>query len=33
LDIGRDLLTPVSREYASPFTFTGELREVVYDLD
>jgi len=33
LDIGRDLLTPVSSEYSSPFTFTGELQSVVYDLD
>ena len=33
LDIGRDLLTPVSPEYSSPFTFTGELYGVVYDLD
>jgi arylsulfatase len=32
LDIGRDLLTPVSPEYSSPFTFTGELHRVVYDL-
>jgi arylsulfatase len=33
LDIGRDLLTPVSPEYSSPFAFTGELHSVVYDLD
>jgi len=33
LDIGRDLLTPVSPEYSSPFNFTGELHRVVYDLD
>jgi len=33
LDIGRDLLTPVSPEYSSPFNFTGELHKVVYDLD
>ena len=31
-DIGRDLGTPVSTDYASPFAFTGRLNEVVLDL-
>ncbi len=33
LEIGRDGLTPVSKEYASPFPFEGTVREVVYDFD
>jgi arylsulfatase len=33
LDIGRDLLTPVSPEYASPFAFSGRLHSVVYDIE
>jgi arylsulfatase len=31
LDFGCDLYTPVSEDYASPFPFRGEIREVIYD--
>ena len=33
LDIGRDQITPVSREYRSPFTFSGTLKSLSYHLD
>ena len=32
LDVGRDLRLPVTTRYEAPFTFQGELDEVVYDL-
>ena len=32
LDIGKDLLTPVSPDYASPFAFNGIIRTVTFDL-
>jgi arylsulfatase len=32
MDVGRDTLTPVSREYGSPNPFTGTLSRVVFDL-
>ena len=32
LDIGSDLGTPVSSEYASPFRFTGKIDKVTVDL-
>ncbi len=31
LDFGCDLYTPVSEDYAAPFTFGGRIREVVID--
>ena len=32
LDIGRDLGSPVSKEYSVPFAFTGKLDTVTIDL-
>ena len=32
LDIGRDTLTAVSGSYTSPFAFTGELKEVAFEI-
>lgn len=32
LDIGRDLVTPVSKNYQSPFEFSGTLKKVVFAL-
>lgn len=32
LDVGRDLLTPVSPDYATPFEFGGDIRGVSFDL-
>ena len=32
LDIGRDLISPVSKNYASPFAFTGKIEAVTIDL-
>ncbi|TXL00469.1 hypothetical protein BMR02_05910, partial [Methylococcaceae bacterium HT1] len=33
LDIGRDQITPVSHEYQSPFTFSGTLKSLSFQLD
>jgi arylsulfatase A-like enzyme len=33
LEIGRDTLTPVSEDYACPFTFTGKLKKVVVSVN
>jgi arylsulfatase len=30
-DVGRDLLTPVSDSYKSPFAFTGKLEKITID--
>jgi arylsulfatase len=32
LEVGRDLGTPVSPAYKTPFTFTGKLKEIIFDL-
>ncbi|MNN95026.1 hypothetical protein D3C81_2137670 [compost metagenome] len=32
LDIGRDLGEAVSRQYRSPFVFTGTLKDVVFEV-
>jgi arylsulfatase len=32
LDIGSDLISPVSKQYASPFAFTGKIDTVTIDL-
>jgi len=32
LDIGRDLRTPVSKAYSSPFKFQGELVNVIFEI-
>ena len=32
LDVGLDRGSPVTRAYAAPFAFAGELEEVVFDL-
>ncbi len=32
LDVGCDLVTPVAPAYASPFSFTGTIRQVMIDI-
>ena len=32
LDVGLDRGSPVTRDYETPFAFTGDLEEVVFDL-
>lgn len=32
LDIGSDLVSPVSPKYACPFAFTGKIESVVIDI-
>ena len=32
LDVGRDLRSPVSKEYSAPFAYSGNLEKVIYDM-